>query len=154
MFSSFTGRLIPKAIVFCADNSQDAAFAEKLKNALPNTDISISFGNGSNQFENDSFDIAVVRSLNNIDSSLELFFEVFRILKPSGNFHYFNAVRTFEVSEKLNSNLMISGFADTVVTQEDDQALVYLLYSLYLYLISCYISRYYTITYNFIFLIF
>jgi hypothetical protein len=68
-----------------------------------------------------SFDIAITNGIQ-LDQSLDLLFEVFRVLRPLGQFYYFSAEKTFEISEKINSKLTIAGFADVAISQDGNDA--------------------------------
>jgi hypothetical protein len=118
MFSSTTKA--QKTVLFY-NKDQEVTFAQQIKNGLA-CEIEVVFiGLPTGHLLDSSFDLALTKGLE-IDKTLDIFFEVFRILKPEGKFYCFSSDRTFEISEKLSSNLTIAGFADTTITQDGNDA--------------------------------
>jgi hypothetical protein len=110
-----------KAILF-SDNNQGPTFAQKIGNDLPQAEITtVIIGQSTQNLADSSFDFAFTKGIT-ADQSLDVFFEIFRVLRPQGKFSYFSADRTFEVSEKISSNLTIAGFADITITQDGNDA--------------------------------
>jgi len=116
MFSSAT--TVHKAVLFC--NTGGETFVERTRNGLPNAEITIAYIGQPSQLLDSSFDIAFTNV--QAEQSLDVFFEIFRVLRPLGQFYYFNADKTFEISEKINSNLTIAGFTDTAISQDGNDA--------------------------------
>jgi len=118
MFSSTNTQ---KVVIFC-NNNQDQTFAEKIRNEREQAEITVVISGQSTQHLADSsFDHAFTKGIS-VDQSLDVFFEIFRVLRPQGKLSYFSADRTFEVSEKISSNLTIAGFADITITQDGNDA--------------------------------
>jgi len=63
-------------------------------------------------------DVVISRAPSPQDHTLELFFEIYRVLRGDGVFACCEPLenRTFEVSENLKKNLTLSGFVDTTIS--------------------------------------
>jgi len=98
----------------------NAAIATDLKRTVQNGSVLT----GTQQVPNLStvsssvLDVVISRASSSQDHTLELFFEIYRVLRGDGIFACYEPLenRTFEVSENLKRNLTVSGFVDTNIS--------------------------------------
>jgi len=66
-------------------------------------------------------DVVISRAPSSQEHTLQLFFEVYRVLCGDGIFVCYEPFenRTFEVSENLKKNLTLSGFVETTISMSD-----------------------------------
>eukprot|EP01125_Pyxidicula_operculata_P004827 TRINITY_DN17_c0_g1_i2.p1 TRINITY_DN17_c0_g1~~TRINITY_DN17_c0_g1_i2.p1 ORF type:complete len:282 (+),score=62.27 TRINITY_DN17_c0_g1_i2:74-919(+) len=69
---------------------------------------------------NSSLDIVISQSPSPTDHTLNLFFEIFRVLRGDGAFICYEPIenRTFEISENLTRNLTVAGFVTPVIKSQ------------------------------------
>jgi len=100
----------------------NVALANDLRKAVQNGSVTVGTQQEPNFTEfSSSIDVVISRASSPQDHTLELFFEIYRVLRGDGIFVCYEPLenRTFTISENLKKNLTLSGFVDTTISVKD-----------------------------------